>query len=66
MEDTWLSLNGINSIIGRGVVIHAGMDDLGKVSIQSSYHISDGGCAVSYTIWDVQGYQQFLGFYRCL
>ena len=35
MEDTWLSLNGINSIIGRGVVIHAGMDDLGKVSLQS-------------------------------
>ena len=48
MEDTWLSLNGINSIIGRGVVIHAGMDDLGKVSLQSD-HISNGGGAVMYT-----------------
>ena len=26
-----LSLNGLNSIIGRGVVVHAGMDDLGRV-----------------------------------
>ena len=41
MEDTWLSLNGINSIIGRGVVIHAGMDDLGKVSIQSYHHLME-------------------------
>ena len=32
MVDTWLSLNGINSILGRGVVIHAGRDDLGLVS----------------------------------
>ena len=32
MVDTWLSLNGINSILGRGVVIHAGRDDLGQVS----------------------------------
>ena len=32
MLDRWLSLNGINSIIGRGVVIHAGRDDLGHVS----------------------------------
>ena len=32
MMDHWLSLNGINSIIGRGVVIHAGRDDLGQVS----------------------------------
>ena len=31
MTDLWLSLNGINSILGRGVVIHAGQDDLGKV-----------------------------------
>ena len=50
MEDTWLSLNGINSIIGRGVVIHAGMDDLGKVSLHySQILISDGGGAVLYT-----------------
>ena len=32
MTDHWLSLNGINSILGRGVVIHAGRDDLGQVS----------------------------------
>jgi hypothetical protein len=30
-EDSQISLNGLNSIIGRGVVIHAGKDDLGKV-----------------------------------
>ena len=47
MEDTWLSLNGINSIIGRGVVIHAGMDDLGKVSRAYSQTIISG--AVLYT-----------------
>ena len=32
MEDPHLSLTGINNILGRGVVIHAGMDDMGKVS----------------------------------
>ena len=41
MWETWgislplrylLTLNGLNSIIGRGVVIHAGRDDMGKVS----------------------------------
>ena len=32
MEDSQISLNGLNSIIGRGVVIHAGRDDMGKVS----------------------------------
>ena len=26
-----LSLNGLNSIIGRGVVVHAGRDDMGRV-----------------------------------
>ena len=31
VQDSHLSLNGLNSIIGRGVVIHAGKDDLGKV-----------------------------------
>ena len=31
MEDPHLSLTGINNILGRGVVIHAGMDDPGKV-----------------------------------
>ena len=33
MEDRHLSLTGINNIIGRGVVIHAGRDDMGKVRI---------------------------------
>ena len=33
ITDDWISLNGINSIIGRGLVIHAGRDDMGKVSI---------------------------------
>ena len=28
MEDPHLSLTGINNILGRGVVIHAGMDDM--------------------------------------
>ena len=32
VEDSQLSLNGLNSIIGRGVVIHAGKDDMGKVN----------------------------------
>ena len=32
MVDSVISLNGINNIIGRGVVIHAGEDDMGKVS----------------------------------
>ena len=30
--DTMVSLNGINNIIGRGLVIHGGKDDLGKVT----------------------------------
>ncbi|KAH6907982.1 Cu/Zn superoxide dismutase [Coprinopsis sp. MPI-PUGE-AT-0042] len=29
-KDSWISLNGPNSIIGRAVVLHAGQDDLGK------------------------------------
>ena len=33
ITDTMVSLNGINNIIGRGLVIHAGQDDLGKVFI---------------------------------
>ena len=32
MEDNLLSLTGINSILARGLVIHAGVDDMGKVS----------------------------------
>ena len=36
MEDKLLSLTGINNILARGVVIHAGMDDMGKVSCEVS------------------------------
>ena len=47
-----LSLNGLNSIIGRGVVVHAGRDDMGRVrQIQDFYrsfsfcdlHVFKGG-----------------------
>ena len=31
LTDRQLSLNGLNSIIGRGVVVHQGEDDLGRV-----------------------------------
>ena len=30
MSDTFLSLSGANSILGRSVVVHADQDDLGK------------------------------------
>ena len=30
MNDTFLSLSGANSILGRSVVVHADQDDLGK------------------------------------
>ena len=33
---TQLSLNGLNSIIGRGVVVHAGRDDMGRVRKSTS------------------------------
>ncbi len=32
IADEQISLNGLYSIIGRAVVVHAGRDDLGKVS----------------------------------
>jgi len=50
MVDTWLSLNGINSILGRGVVIHAGRDDLGQGGDDGSLKTGNAGgrvaCAV--------------------
>ena len=55
MVDSVLSLNGINNIIGRGVVIHAGRDDMGKVSDENNGVIEqqrpdddqDLGCATN-------------------
>lgn len=50
LVDTWLSLNGINSILGRGVVIHAGRDDLGLGGDDGSLKTGNAGgrvaCAV--------------------
>ena len=44
MEDPHLSLTGINNILGRGVVIHAGRDDMGKVrTLEMVVGGSDGG-----------------------
>ena len=31
MVDNHISLNGLHNIIGRGLVIHEGRDDMGKV-----------------------------------
>jgi len=50
VEDKQISLNGLNSIIGRGVVIHAGKDDLGKGGDSGSLATGNAGgrvaCAV--------------------
>jgi len=50
VQDSHLSLNGLNSIIGRGVVIHAGKDDLGKGGDEGSLKTGNAGgrvaCAV--------------------
>jgi len=50
LEDSQISLNGMNSIIGRGVVIHAGRDDLGKGGDEGSQKTGNAGgrvaCAV--------------------
>jgi len=50
LEDSQISLNGLNSIIGRGVVIHAGKDDLGKGGDEGSQKTGNAGgrvaCAV--------------------
>jgi len=50
MEDSQLSLNGLNNIIGRGLVIHAGRDDMGKGGDEGSLKTGNAGgrvaCAV--------------------
>jgi len=50
VEDKQISLNGLNSIIGRGVVIHAGEDDLGMGGDSGSLATGNAGgrvaCAV--------------------
>lgn len=50
MEDKLLSLTGINNILARGVVIHAGMDDMGKGGDEGSLKTGNAGgrvaCAV--------------------
>jgi len=50
MEDPHLSLTGINNILGRGVVVHAGRDDMGKGGDEGSLKTGNAGgrvaCAV--------------------
>jgi len=50
MEDKLLSLTGINNILARGVVIHAGVDDMGKGGDDGSLKTGNAGgrvaCAV--------------------
>jgi len=47
MVDSVLSLNGINNIIGRGVVIHAGRDDMGKGGDDGSLKTGNAGARVA-------------------
>jgi len=47
MEDTQLTLSGLNNIMGRGVVIHAGTDDLGKGGDDGSLKTGNAGGRVA-------------------
>lgn len=47
ITDDWISLNGINSIIGRGLVIHAGRDDMGKGGDDGSLKTGNAGSRVA-------------------
>jgi len=43
ITDSQLSLNGLNSIIGRGVVVHAGRDDMGRGGDEGSLKTGNAG-----------------------
>jgi len=43
IKDSQLSLNGLNSIIGRGVVVHAGRDDMGRGGDEGSLKTGNAG-----------------------
>jgi len=47
MEDNLLSLTGINSILARGLVIHAGVDDMGKGGDAGSLKTGNAGSRVA-------------------
>jgi len=47
LEDTQLSLTGLASIVGRGVVVHAGMDDLGRGGDGGSLKTGNAGGRVA-------------------
>jgi len=47
MVDSQLSLNGLSSIIGRGVVVHAGMDDMGRGGNDGSLKTGNAGGRVA-------------------
>jgi len=47
MVDHHISLNGIHSILGRGLVIHAGQDDMGKGGDEGSLKTGNAGARVA-------------------
>ncbi len=47
IDDSVIQLNGRHSIIGRAVVVHAQMDDLGKKDTNASRTTGDAGARVA-------------------
>jgi len=47
LMDTKISLNGLNSIVGRGVVVHMGQDDMGKGGNEGSLATGNAGGRVA-------------------